>query len=231
MRLRYTCSVASCNILPRSNFTCIFVRRQCFIISFQDLDTETAAKNFEAKLPLWSKTYDLPLELLKEVRELHLNPTKSAGPNDALLQEIMRVAVAAVDQHASRLSKLFLSQELRCLTGLLPVGTMHYHQNMVPSNSHVLAIIEPSDLPAFEVAFKAHQAEDRPAGILGTSGSHCVIFFLFVISSRVSQAKLPWLILPSLPKLWPMRSAHTAYLFLSRLRLLVLLTVTIVAAV
>jgi hypothetical protein len=112
------------------------------------------------------------LKLLSEVRELHLNPAKCAGLNDALLQDVMSIAVATVGQHAARLSKLFLSQELRCLAGLLPVGTMHYHQNMVPSNSHVLALIEPSDLPAFEHAFKVHQAEERPAGILGTSASN-----------------------------------------------------------
>lgn len=126
---------------------------------------------FEAKLPLWAKAYDLPLELLAEVRQMQLNSAKAAGSHDLLLQEMMSSVVAAVEQKASQLSKLFLSQELRCLTGLLPVGTMHYYQNMVPSNSHALALIEPSDLPAFEVAFKAQQVEDRPAGILGTSTS------------------------------------------------------------
>jgi hypothetical protein len=136
----------------------------------QESDPDAASKTIEAKLPLWSKAYDLPLELLTGVRELHANAAKD-GANEfvLLLQEMMSIAVAAVEQNAAHLSKLFLSQELRCLTGLLPVGTMHYYQNMVPSNSHVLAVIEPSDLPAFEVAFKVQQAEDRPAGILGTS--------------------------------------------------------------
>jgi hypothetical protein len=146
----------------------------CHVLnSLQDSNPETAASLVDAKLPLWSKAYVLPLELLAGVRELQLNPAKSAGPNDVLLQEMMSIAVAAVEKSAAQLSKLFLSQELRCLTGLLPVGTMHYHQNMVPSNSSVLALIEPSDLPAFEVAFKAQQAEDRPAGLLGTSTLHC----------------------------------------------------------
>lgn len=136
----------------------------------QESDLDAASKSIEAKLPLWSKAYDLPLELLTGVRELHANAaTSGASEFVPLLQEMMSIAVAAVEQNAARLSKLFLSQELRCLTGLLPVGTMHYYQNMVPSNSHVLAVIEPSDLPAFEVAFKVQQAEDRPAGILGTS--------------------------------------------------------------
>lgn len=116
----------------------------------QESDPDAASKTIEAKLPLWSKAYDLPLELLTGVRELHANAAKD-GANEfvLLLQEMMSIAVAAVEQNAAHLSKLFLSQELRCLTGLLPVGTMHYYQNMVPSNSHVLAVIEPSDLPAF----------------------------------------------------------------------------------
>ena len=133
--------------------------------------SQDSASLFEAKLPLWANAYNLPLELLTEVRDLQLNSAKVAGSNDVLLQEVMSTVVEAVEQKASQLSKLFLSQELRCLTGLLPVGTMHYHQNMVPNNSHVLALVEPSDLPAFEVAFKAQQAEDRPAGLLGTSMS------------------------------------------------------------
>jgi hypothetical protein len=145
----------------------------CLTPDEQESDLDAASKSIEAKLPLWSNAYDLPLGLLVGVRELHVNAAK-AGANEfaLLLKEVMSIAVAAVEQNAARLSKLFLSQELRCLTGLLPVGTMHYYQNMVPSNSHVLAVIEPSDLPAFEVAFKVQQAENRPAGILGTSASY-----------------------------------------------------------
>jgi hypothetical protein len=164
---------------------------QALTISFQESDPEISSKSIQEKLPLWSKTYDLPLELLTDVWALHFNPAASAGSNDALLQEVMSMAVAAVDLQAARLSSLFTSQELRCLTGLLPVGTIHYHQNMVPSNSHVLALIEPSDLAAFEVAFKAHQAEDRPAGVLGSSTSTS----LYPHSPYTSQA------LPLLPTL------------------------------
>ena len=128
----------------------------------QESDPDAASKTIEAKLPLWSKAYDLPLELLTGVRELHANAAKD-GANEfvLLLQEMMSITVAAVEQNAAHLSKLFLSQELRCLTGLLPVGTMHYYQNMVPSDSHVLAVIEPSDLHAFEVASAASR---RPSG-------------------------------------------------------------------
>lgn len=135
-------------------------------------DAETAAKNALQKMHLWSKAYDLNWGLFASVSEMHLNPANRSGSNEALLQQMMSLVVAAVETNATRLSKLFLSQELRCLTGLLPVGTMHYHQNMVPSNSHVLALIEHTDLPAFEAAFKAQQADDRPAGILGTSATH-----------------------------------------------------------
>ena len=167
--------------------------------SKQELDSETAAKNLQGKLPLWSKAYDLPLELLAAVYELHLNPSNFGGSNDVLLQQLMSLVVAGVEKNAARLSKLFLSQELRCLTGLLPVGTMHYHQNMVPSNSHVLALIEHTDLPAFEVAFKAQQADDRPAGLLGTSTTRPLSVSVLLLT--MPQAMLPLLILPSLPKL------------------------------
>jgi hypothetical protein len=221
------CSVALPSICPRLVLPWRAI--PLLTLFLQGTDPETAAKTIDAKLPLWSKTYDLPLKLLTEVRELHLNPAKSAGPNEALLQDVMSIAVASVSQHAACLSKLFLSQELRCLAGLLPVGTMHYHQNMVPSNSHVLALIEPSDLPAFEVAFKAYQAEDRPAGILGTSTSHFSRIEC-VLASHMSQSRLPLLILPNLPKQWQVQSGLMDCLYRGRLRRLVLFTVMTVAA-
>jgi hypothetical protein len=62
---------------------------------------------------------------------------------------------------------------------------------MVPSNSHVLAIVEQSDLPAFEVAFKAQQAEDRPAGILGTSALHLLSCCLGSFSSGQAASSDP----------------------------------------
>lgn len=231
----YSCQC--CGALPPPFLSAIFSGQchppvtECFhlhralTIYFQESNPEISSKSIQEKLPLWSKTYDLPLELLTDVWALHFNSSASAGSNDALLQEVMSLAVAAVDLQAARLSSLFTSQELRCLTGLLPVGTIHYHQNMVPSNSHVLALIEPSDLAAFEVAFKAHQAEDRPAGVLGSSTSTS----FYLDSPHTSQAQ------PLLPtQNWRKRSRAQsecmACLYLSRHLLLALFTETIVTA-